>query len=331
MSLSIHKDFPRLLEALLSKERFLLTTHVRPDPDGWGAQLGLYCLLEAKSKDVIIYNQDPYEGEFFRNNTYGAQVYHEEQDFDRSILAGRTIVSVDNSSIERLGKVASYVKEDHSNLIVIDHHDEEFPDESGFFIFPKASSASEIICALFVLAREKPPLEIANALYIGIVCDSGFFRYSKTTPLTHRLTARLLGLGVEPAKISEQIHAAYNFNRLKVRNILYKSLESTEDKRIAWLSTHVDSLKAVGASLDDLDGLIDDLFEAKEVEIAILFSQRAHAFTRVAFRSRYGISLLPVAEKLGGGGHKSACGASIELDLEKTINKVITLTKKCLP
>ena len=331
MQLSIHKDFRKLLDLLLAQERILLTTHLRPDPDGWGAQIGLHYLLQSINKDVLVFNQDPYEGKIYESNSYELTIYHDRLDFDRSILENRTVVSLDNSSIERLGKPASYIKEDHSNLIVVDHHDGIPSDGQTFFMFPRASATSEVVYILLVLADQEPPLDVAQALYTGLVFDSGFFRYGKTTPLSHRVAARLLAVNVKPAEISERLHANYSFSRLKARDILSSSLQSTEDKRIAWLAVHVDTLVAQGASLDDLGGLVDDLFEASEVEIGILFSQRGPSFTRVAFRSRYGINVLPVAEKFGGGGHKSACGAGLNLDLEETIREVIPLAKKCLP
>lgn len=331
MQISVHKDFQKLLDLLLAQERILLTTHIRPDPDGWGAQIGLYYLMQSKKKDVLIFNQDPYAGKTFNNGSFEAIVYNDGHDFDRSILENRTVVSLDNSSIERLGKAASYIKEDHSNLIVIDHHDGIPSNGKTFFMFPHASATSEIVYVLLALAEQEPPLHVAQALYTGLVFDNGFFRYGKTTSLSHRVAARLLNANVKPAEISEMLHAGYRFSRLKVRQILYNNLQSTEDKRIAWFAVHVDTLKAEGASLDDLGGLVDDLFEAAEVQIGILFSQRGPNFTRVAFRSRYAINVLPLAEKFGGGGHKTACGVKLDLELDEAIREIIPLAKKCLP
>ena len=326
-----HKKFRDLLKKLLEPDRLLLTTHVKPDADGWGAQMGLYDILHTLDKDVIIFNNNEYSGPTFSMDSYEPIVFTDEQEFDRSVLENRMVVSLDNSSLERAGQAATYIKPDHSNLIVIDHHDGIPSDNKTFFIFPEASASAEIVCVLYIVAGTEPPLEVAQALYIGLVSDSGHFRYRKTSPLTHRVAARLLKSNVNPAEMAETLAANYSISRLKARQIAYNHLQTTKDNRVAWFALHEDTLKKAGSSLRDMEGLVDELFESKEVMVGILFTQRGPQFTRASFRSRHGVSVLPAAEKYGGGGHKTACAASIKKELSQAVSEIIPIVQENLP
>ncbi len=331
---TIHKRFRVLWEKLLQNDKFLLTTHVKPDADGWGSQVGLSYLLQMKGKDVVIYNNDPFEGPeglVFTNNSYHPTIFTTEEDFDHSILEDRVVVSLDNSSIDRISKPSKYIHPDHSNLIVIDHHDGIESDDDIFFMFPEASACAEIIYMLMAIERIEPPLEVAQALYLGLISDSGHFKYRKTNPLTHQVAARLLKHKINPAEISEAITSHYSPNRFKARHIAYNTLQTTEDFRIAWFALHMDDLTKEGCSKEDIDGFIDELFEVKDVLIGIVFVQNKANFTRISFRSRYSVNILPVAEKYSGGGHQTACATGVNLPLEATVAEIIPQVKKCLP
>ena len=325
-----HTLYHKLWECLLAQDRFLLTTHARPDPDGWGSELALDYLLRKHSKDCLIFNKDPYISATLQS--HDARVYTDEEEFDRSVLRNRAVVSVDNSNLDRVGAATQYIQSDHSNLIVIDHHDNIKPSSHNakFFMFPKASATTEIIYVLYHISETKLPLEIAEALYTGLVVDSGHFRYGKTSSVTHRVAARLLANQVQPAKISEMLYARFSLARLKARQWLYPNLQISDGGRLVYFAMDATKLQAIDISLDDLDGLIDECFEVREVQIALLFTQRRAQFTRVSCRARAGIDMLNIAEKFGGGGHKTACGISLDMSLDDTLATIVPLFSEYL-
>ncbi len=314
-------------ERILAEDKFVLTTHIRPDADGWGSQLGMAFLLKELGKDVCIYNQDTYELAHMDSSVVDELqilIYTNENKPATSLLENSLFISLDNSAVERLGELSQWVKDDYSNLIMLDHHDDIASDSKAYFIFPNASSTSEILCLLLIKAKLSPPLGIANALYRGIVVDSGFFKYRKTTPTTHRVVAHLLGLDVKPAKISTQLYSHHKLSRIKARQIMYNSIQVTKDSRVAWMSATLEDLTYCGVSLDELDGLIDELLEVEKILVSALFTQRSKTMTRVSLRTREDYDILKFAIEFGkGGGHKTACGMVIEKELQDCIHNVI--------
>ena len=333
MKIRVPYKLKTLTEKLLEKKSFALTTHVRPDPDGWGSELALAYLLKEKNKDVIIFNHDPYKGSnsVFLKKQLAIPVYNHEHNFDRSLLDNRTIVSLDNSDLHRLGEVSKYIKEDLSNLLVIDHHDGDLHSSKNFFQFPNASSTTEIICTLLLLSKIEIPHSIAEVLYIGLVVDNGFFSYRKTNPLSHRIATHLLKRNVKPALIAEKMKACFSFEeRIAARQYMYSKLHSTENNQIAWFAVSEDELKKNNIKKDNIKGFTNELFEIKEVQIAILFTQKQNQQTRASLVSRSHIDLLPVTEGYQGGGHKTACALNIELNLESAVQTLIPLVEKCI-
>ena len=328
MGEGIKTNFHKLWECLLERDYFLLTTHFSPDPDGWGSQLGLDYLLRKHGKDCLIFNNDLYLGG--EPQKHEARVYTSEQDFDHSLLEGRTIVSLDNSSLNRIGTPADYIKEDKSNLIIVDHHDGMEADNQSIFIFPRSSATSEIVYILYNITNTEPPIEIAEALYRGLVMDTGHFRYAKTSPITHRVAARLLACKVKPAHVSEDIYMRFSLSRLYARQLLYPTMQLSEDKQIVYFALHIDNLQVANVRLDDLDGLLDECFEVKEIKIALLFTQREQKLTRVNCRARTGVDMLSIVQKFDGGGHKTACGMHMPMKLDVAINEVLPLFKDLL-
>ena len=329
--LTFDKRFHKLLERILCEDRFLLTTHLQPDPDGWGAELGLEYFLRSHNKNVIIFNEDAYDGLILPDTDGGKKptILTSKQNFDTSIFENRTIVSLDNSSIERMGSISRYVKKDVSNLIVIDHHDGIASDDKTFFMFPRASATTEIVYILLVLANINPPFHILQSLYAGLVFDTGHFRYNKTSPLTHNIAARLLTAEVNPAQMSELISSTYKVSRIYARRCLLNNMQMTENKHIVWSALDMEAIgKEEGFTVDDLSGLLNDFFEVRDIYICLLFTQCGDKFTRLSIRSRLGFNALPIVEKYGGGGHKQACGVTLNMDLEEAVAAVIPFTEQ---
>lgn len=321
--------YGNLLKRLLAGDRFLLTTHRGPDPDGIGAELALEYLLREKGKDVIIYNHDPVPLRY-RFLDPERRVKDVGMNIPREDLSGRTVVFLDNSDLQRSGDAGSYVSADRSNLVVIDHHDGLPSDFRSVFLDANAGSTSEMVYHLLVKAGVELNSSIAASIYAGMVVDTGHFRYQKTKPETHRVAARLLELGVNPADMGDRLFSSWSVSRLWGRRLLYDSMRVDEERRIAWFSIRRRQLDEVSASFDDLDGILNELIEADEILAAVLFTEREADRTKASLRSKGEVDLLPAVKRYGGGGHRNACGATLSLGLERAVEEFVPIVAGCV-
>ncbi|HBS03920.1 MAG TPA: hypothetical protein DEA96_03070 [Leptospiraceae bacterium] len=319
----------RLSEAFFRRMKsclgIIITTHRGPDPDGLGAEIGLNYLLLKLGFDSRIINHDeaPEKLGFILEG-------HKIETFDqvdaregRERLRGRTVISVDNSDPDRIGDVGFLLNKDHSNLVIVDHHDGAAPDFERLFQDPNCASSCELVYRLYEAAGQEIPQEIALALYAGIVADTGHFRYGKTTPETHRIAARLLETGIRPEKVAEGLLNNQPLGRLEVKKKLYQNLRFSKGKTIAFFSIRRDEVHKLGLEFDHLDGLVNELLEPGSVKAAVMFSERDRERTRISVRSRSDVNVLPAVQKYGGGGHKNACGATVDSPLDSAIAEFI--------
>ena len=318
----------KLLERLRRDSRYLLTTHRNADADGAGAEIGLNFLLRDMGKDVIIVNQEPLTDKLRFLDTDG--IIKAEEDWNLNLLRDRTIVFLDNSEPERAGNLPELIKPDRSNWIVIDHHDDTGADYRVFFRDARIGSTSEMIFELLEAAGVTPPLEVAQAIYAGIVSDTGFFRYGKTRPRTHEIAARLLEMGVNSADISERLQKNSPLERLYLKQVLFNKLKVNKEKNVAWFEVRRRDVEDLNLSFGDLGDLVNELIEPERIRAAVIFTERESNLTRASLRSKGAVNLLPAVAPYGGGGHKNACGASFGLDLENAVRELIPAVTECV-
>lgn len=321
--------FEKLLHRFAKAERFLLSTHRNPDPDGLGAEIALDSFLRHRGYDSVIFNQDPIQARYGFLDPEG-RALHAGSRVDRDDLEGRLVVMVDNSDIGRSGEAARFIDPDGSNLVIIDHHDGIEPDLQTYFLAPEIGSTSEMIYELLVYTETPIEPAIARALYAGIVIDTGHFRYRKTTDRTHRIASHLLELGVDPADMAERLLASWNRGRLAGRKRLYESMQVDAEQQLAWFAIRHSELDDLDAQPDDLDGIVNELIEVRGIQAGLLFTERAGGITRVSARSKGDTDLLPAVAPYGGGGHKNACGATIPLDLDAAVEEFIPIAAACV-
>ncbi len=318
----------KLLERLRESDEYIICTHRSPDPDGLGSSIGLSFLLQSLGKKHLILNHDGLPERIrFLDPSSQVRSFEENGPGAAADYVSPAVISVDNSETHRLGDVNRFIREDQSNLFIIDHHDDASPDFHNRFQYSDVAATSEVIFDLLevsgLFSMASLPLPVASALYAGVASDTGNFRFRKTTARSHEIAAFLLKCGVRPEVISERLQFHAPVNKLHLRRAFYQSLIVEEKYGFAWAVILESEIRSLGLTWDDLDGMINELIEPAQIHAGILITERGPQKTKVSLRAKSGYNVLPVAEKYGGGGHTTACGVTLSEPYLQVTEKII--------
>ncbi|WP_306599706.1 bifunctional oligoribonuclease/PAP phosphatase NrnA [Geothrix sp. 21YS21S-2] len=310
---------------LENQDRILLTTHENPDGDGIGAMVGLAHYLKARGKDVRIVVH-PHLPDFLGFMDPGGWV--EALDLEgrhRELAAwpGAWII-VDASEPHRLGPLLPAFQATSAVTACLDHHLKDAP--AGFaqeFTDPTASASAELVYDLAVAHMPLPlPAPMADALYAGVVEDTGNFRFSNATPKVHRMAAQLIEQGVAPARIYQNLYHQGRLQKLRLTGRAFDKLELLAEGRYARISLTQADLDACGADHDDMETLVNRPLELRGVEVSCLLYQLADGRIKASLRSRERANVNQVCRRFGGGGHRLASGAKLDGPLSKAQNEM---------
>ncbi|MDO8794003.1 MAG: bifunctional oligoribonuclease/PAP phosphatase NrnA, partial [Vicinamibacterales bacterium] len=300
-----------IVGAIATRQRFVLSSHSRPDGDSIGSQLAMAYALRALGKDVTVVNSDaaaPPLMEFpgVPEIRIASRV---EETFDAAII-------MECSSLQRTG-VAGL---DRSFVINIDHH----AGNSGYgqinWFEAGAAACAEMVDDLIVALGVPLSREIATHIYLAILTDTGSFHYSGISPKTFAISREALMAGVDPVTVARIVYDSNNLGRLKLLAAVLGAMELDATGRIAILYVDDERVRAAGGTYDDTEGLINVPLTVKDIQAVVFFRQSEGDEYRVSLRSKGPIDIGSVARAFGGGGHKNAAGCTVAGDLE-------TLTK----
>src|SRR6266540_392532 len=298
---------------LVPGRRVALTTHVNADGDGVGSEVALWHLLTARGLRATIANPTPIPERFHFLLPAGAD--HSER-ATREIEAADVVVVLDISDLSRLGDLARAITQSHA-VACIDHHVSVGSLPRGArLVAPEAAATAELVFD-FASALQWPlSPEAARALYVGILTDTGGFRFANTTPRVLRVAGALLERGVDPESIYESVYASAPEGRVRLMAEVLDTLVvgggagAGRGGGLAWVTVPPDALARHRATADDLDGIVEYPRSIAGVRLALLFRQIANGRVKVSFRSLGDVDVAELAQRFGGGGHKKAAGAS---------------------
>lgn len=308
---------------------FLITTHVNPEGDALGSVLAFYRLLVSLGKKAYIYNEDkvPYGYEFLPG-VEGIKLYKQNIkhiDFD-------CFVALDCSDLKRTGEVYRLNKE-NKPVINIDHH----VSNAGFgdfnWIKPEASSACQMIYELYGKMGVNIDKDAALLLYVGIVTDTGSFRYSNTDSSTHLVAADLLRYGFDIVSIYKDLYCNVPFCDMQLLIKTLGGIRRCHQGRIVWVEIKEEVLrKCRQIHADFADYVLSFLRMIKDAEVALLLKENLGVKNevRINFRSQGKFDVNAVAAFFGGGGHKSAGGCTMKGNLTRIRKQIIRKIEKNL-
>ena len=304
-------------------KRFIITSHVNPDGDAIGSEIGFGEYLKGLGKEIHILNHSKTP-----MNCHFLDPYEEIELFDLEkhqeiVSQSDAIFILDISDWKRLKELGAFIQNLTVPKICIDHHPlkEKFVDLD--VIMTKASSTGEIIHSMLKRFNATFFPKMAEALYTAIMTDTGSFRFSNTRAGAHKSAAELIEAGASPNKIYNNIYENQNPQRVKLFAHILENLKYAANGKVAWAVVTQDLMKKTKTFPKDTDGFADFPRSISGVEISIFFLETEDKKVKISFRSKSGQVINGLANRFGGGGHPTAAGAFVEESLDKTIPRVI--------
>ena len=318
------------VEVFKAGQRVCLTTHVNPDGDGLGSEVGLLHLLRARGVHAFITNPSPTPERYhflFADLPGADRTAEAVKELRRADL----IVVLDISDVGRLGMLSATVKDSGVPVACIDHHVSAGHLPGGpRYVNPDASATGELV---FEIAQANGwPLGIsaARALYVAILTDTGAFRFSNTRPHVLRVAASLLEVGIDPEQIYLEVYANAPEGRARLLAESLQTLVVEPEHGLAWVTVPPGALERLNVSSDDLDGIVEFPRSIVGVRMALLFREIAAGRVKVSLRSVGAVDVAAFAKPFGGGGHTKAAGLSLEGSISEVQARVLTAARAFL-
>ena len=294
-------ELQKIVEAIHARQRFVISSHSRPDGDSIGSQLAAAYALRALGKQVTVVNADPAPPPLMQFSGVPEITIADraDGDFDAAII-------MECGDLARTG-VAGL---ERFFVINIDHH----PGNTAYgqlnWFDAGAAACGELV---FDLVRElHVPLtrDIATHIYLAILTDTGSFHYSSLSPRTFDLCRQLLEAGVDPVLVARNVYDSNNLGRLKLFGALLNAMHIDPTSRIAMMCFDHEMARQAGGTYEDTEGIINLPLTVKEIQAVVFFKRAEGDEYRVSMRSKGDVDIRAVAEEFGGGGHKNAAGCT---------------------
>ena len=325
--------FPELVDVWNKIARYIdeaknifITTHVNPDADALGCEMALARFLKNSGRDFHIINDsrtpdlfsflDP-DGVIQTNHLTG-------KEFDRLPTGQDIVILLDLGNYNRLGSISDKLVDNDAVKIIIDHHRPESVDADLVVVEETASATGMLIHEMLKhIGPSYIDCTVASALMTAIIGDTGFFRYSNTTAITHYIAGELYEYGANAVSIRRYIEDGYQYERQKLLGLTLARMERVLDGNFVYSTITSEMFKTTGTLREQTEGMIDQIRLVRGIKAVALIIQDGEMLFKASFRSADGISASDIAALLGGGGHPKAAGASISGSLGEVTKKVI--------
>jgi bifunctional oligoribonuclease and PAP phosphatase NrnA len=315
-------DIDRVADAIRAGDRFLLTTHENPDGDALGSLLATHRILEALGKDTVMFLAAkefplPVEYRFLPLE----EVFHEPP----ADIADRVVVFLDCGNIDRMP--VDFLQNGQNKVINVDHHHDNTRFGTINLVDVDASCTAEIVYDLSGLLDVQLTPEIANALYVGLVTDTGKFMYENTDARSHRMAAGLIEAGVQVNEIYRRLYEHAPIEKLKLLARALEGVTLHDGGRLAVTYISTEDYAVTGASAALAEGIIDHLRTIDGTVVAAVVREQPEndrASRKVSMRSTDGqVDVSAIARQHGGGGHRRAAGFGTDLEFEQVVEFLI--------
>lgn len=314
MSMTTNNDWARAVKVIDGANQVCLACHIRPDADALGSMLAVLHALSIRDGGaptvVASFGDEPFEVPAILRFLPGVDLLTAPS---RYPARPEVMLSFDAASADRLGALTAPAMA-AGELIVLDHHASNTRFGSINLVDPTAAATA--VLASTLIERLGIPLgeQIALGLYVGLVTDTGSFKFSSTTPQVHELAARLLATGIDPGIVSRELYDRAPFTYLGMLSAALSRAQLDRDAAhglgLVWTQvTRADRAQA-GLGMDATESVIDEIRRTDEAEVAVVLKQEDNGDWQVSMRSKSVVDVGKVCSALGGGGHARAAGFS---------------------
>ncbi len=316
----------KIIDCIRKGDNFLITSHTSPEGDALGSELAFYLLLKKLGKNAWVVNEDPVP------DVYGflpAKDVIRKFDHNAQKIKFDIFAALDCSDLKRTGDVYR-LNTKNAKIINIDHHISNINFGTVNWVEPYASSASEMVYSLYKAMRMPFDSQTALLLYVGMVTDTGSFRYSNTRSSTHLAVAELLKYDIDVVQVYRNTYENIPLEDMMLLNKILPNMKVQFAGRVAWFQVNKKLLKEhIDASFDLSEHLLSFARSIKGIEVVLVFKENFDAKdeVRVNFRSQGKVDVNKVASCFGGGGHKTASGATIHGKIDNVRREVLAEVK----
>jgi phosphoesterase RecJ-like protein len=300
---------------------FILTTHDPADADGLGAELVCACILRGLGKQFRVINSSPIPEQFgFMDRQGIIELLDSEK--HNTLPEKAAVIMLDTADMHNIGQMRDLVCR-AKEVFIIDHHEVMAASFFSGICDSTAASTCELTVEMAVLMGVTLDSQTAFAAYTGMVYDTGFFAYQKTSPRSFRAAITLLELGVNPTEAYQELCQNTATRSLLLQKRAFASLEIHCNGRVASQVLRLEDFAYAGAVNDDADGFVNAPLRAKEIMVSIIVKESRKGKIKCSLRSKGDIDVSKIAHDFGGGGHVNAAGLKSNLNIDQTLDLVL--------
>jgi phosphoesterase RecJ-like protein len=319
-------DFQKAVDLVNKSGSILITTHNKPDGDACGSVAAIQEALTAIGKKVKMLLLSPvpkwYEFLFSTHVPILGQDTQLEELIEEQFGQFDLIIIVDTNSNSQLPKFEQYLKQTDIPVLVIDHHVTSDNLGTVELVDSKAAASALIVQDLLKYANWPITERIAQALFVAVAADTGWFHFGNTDSRVFNSCAELIEAGANPTNLYHELYQKFSFGRFNLLTIMLSTLELHFDGRYAAQYLRQQDFQQTGASYEDTEDLINECQRIGSVEVAALFVELKDGRIRCSLRSKGVVDVSKIATKFGGGGHKMAAGTYLPGPLENAMHLI---------
>jgi len=309
-----------------SSRNIIITNHLNPDGDAMGSALGLAAILRAAGKEprVIVPNEYPSFLQWMKGSDE-VLIYEEHVPECEELIANADLIfHLDYNALQRSGSLEHLLVDVSAKRVMIDHHQQPENFADIMYSDSSMSSTSEMVFHLAEALgyREWLSKDAAEALYTGIITDTGNFRFSSTTPETHRVASALLSMGVESQIVAAKVYDSNRPERLHLLARMLQKMEVLKNYNTIILSLNEQDLNDFDFQKGETEGFVNYGLSVEGIELSI-FLYPSHDKVKMSFRSKTNFDVNVLARThFNGGGHVNAAGGVSHESVDQNIIRI---------
>ena len=323
------------IKALLSaKKKIVIVPHKNPDGDAIGSTLGLWHYLNKgpHKVHVVVPNDYPSFLKWIPGNDGILKHDSQKQACEDVIHDADIIFTLDFNAFHRTGNMETILSESNALKIMIDHH--QAPDDYATYTYSDVgmSSTCEMVYHFIDYLGDTGLIDAdtATCLYVGIMTDTGSFRFRSTTSTTHNIVAKLIEKGANNTDIHNNVYDTNSYKRLQLLGCALSNLNVIPESRAAFITLSQDELQKYDYKKGDTEGIVNYALSLDGIVLAAIFIEdRKEGIIKISLRSKGNFSVNEMSRAhFEGGGHTNAAGGKSHLSLQKTTEKFISILPK---